>query len=107
VREIERLTEHDMVAAFLRAELHSERFGGRVRAALERQGVPVHAIEQPDTADPVQNGGRLAVLRDYRPVGGTPGAAWRTRCTKHVRWCRRTRYPQQHSTTLWMRCVIE
>jgi hypothetical protein len=69
MREIERLTEHDMVAAFVRAELHSVRFGGEVRAAMRRHRVPRRVVEQPDTADAAQNAQRLAVLRDYRRYG--------------------------------------
>jgi hypothetical protein len=69
MRELTGLTEDDMVAAFVRAELHSERFGPAVRAALRRQRIPRRVVEQPDTADAGQNAQRLAVLRDYRRYG--------------------------------------
>ena len=69
MRELTRLTEHDMIAAFVRAELHSERFGGAVRAAMRRRRVPRRTVEHPDTAAPRQNAQRLAVLRDYRRYG--------------------------------------
>ena len=69
MRELERVTEHDMIAAFVRAELHSERFGAAVRAALHRHHVPRRVVERPDTADAAQNGQRLAILRDYRRYG--------------------------------------
>ena len=55
MRELTRLTEHDMIAAFVRAELHSERFGGAVRAAMRRHRVPRRVVEQPDTADAREN----------------------------------------------------
>lgn len=60
-----------MVAAFLRAEFHSERFGERLRAAARRLAVPLEAVEHPDTADPNRNAQRLAILRDYRRYGQT------------------------------------
>jgi hypothetical protein len=69
VRELSPLTEDDMIAAFVRAELHSERFGGEVRAAMRRHRVPRRVVEQPDTAEAKQNAQRLAVLRDYRRYG--------------------------------------
>jgi hypothetical protein len=69
VRELTRLTEDDMIAAFVRAELHSERFGAAVRAAMRRHRVPRRVVEHPDTAEAVQNAQRLAVLRDYRRYG--------------------------------------
>jgi len=58
-----------MIAAFVRGELHSERFGAAVRAAMRRHRVRRRVVEQPDTTDPEQNAQRLAVLRDYRRYG--------------------------------------
>jgi hypothetical protein len=69
MRELTRLTEHDMIAAFVRAELHSERFGTAVRTAMRRYRVALRAVEHPDTGDPRQNAQRLAILRDYRRYG--------------------------------------
>jgi hypothetical protein len=69
MRELTRLTEHDMIAAFVRAELRSERFGADVRAAMRRHRVPRRAVEHPDTADARQNAQRRALLRDYRRYG--------------------------------------
>ena len=71
VRQVEPLAEADMVAAFLRAELHSERFGEKVRAAMRRLAVPSEAIEHPDVSDAHQNTQRLAILRHYRRYGQT------------------------------------
>ena len=69
MRELAGLTEHDMIAAFVRAELHSKRFGAAVRAAMRRHRVSRRLVERPDTADARQNAQRLAVLRDYRRYG--------------------------------------
>ena len=69
MREVTRLTEDDMIAAFVRAELHSERFGGALQAAMRRHGVPHRVVEQPNTANAAQNAQRLALLRDYRRYG--------------------------------------
>jgi hypothetical protein len=69
MHEIARLTENDMIAAFVRAELYSERFGNDVRRAMRRHRVPRHVVAQPDTADAAQNAQRLAILRDHRRYG--------------------------------------
>ena len=69
MRELERLTEHDMIAAFVRAELHSERFGAAVRTAMRRHGVRRRVVERPNTSNDAQNAQRLAVLRDHRRYG--------------------------------------
>jgi hypothetical protein len=53
---------HDMVAAFLRAELASSRFGARVAAALQRLGQGAGIIEQPNIHDPGENYARERVL---------------------------------------------
>ena len=69
MREVTRLTADDMIAAFVRAELHSERFGRAVRAAMRRYGVPRCVVERPNTADAARNAQRLAILRTYRRYG--------------------------------------
>ena len=58
-----------MVATFVRAELHSQRFGAAVRAAMRRHRVTRRVVEQPDTADARQSAQRLAVLREYPRYG--------------------------------------
>ena len=69
MRELGPLTEDDMIAAFLAGELRSARFGGALRAALTRLGVPEAEAARPDTADAAANRRRRAVLRAYRRYG--------------------------------------
>ena len=55
-----------MVAAFLRAEVDSARFGPQVLAALARHGLDRSLLERPDTGDPAANAARRRVLAAYR-----------------------------------------
>jgi hypothetical protein len=72
VRVLAPATEDDMVAAFLRAELGSSRYGGQVVAALEAERLDRSQVEHPCTADAVANAARRRVLAAYRdyPDGG-------------------------------------
>jgi hypothetical protein len=66
MRVVAAATEDDMVAAFLRAELGSPRFGPEVLAALAHEGLDRSALEQPDTGDQAANAARRRVLAAYR-----------------------------------------
>lgn len=61
-------TEAEMVAAFLKGELSSARFGKHVAAGLARLGETPSLITEPDLTDPAQNAKRIEVLR-YRGFG--------------------------------------
>src|SRR5262245_3361138 len=63
---VARLTEDDMVATFLRAEVWSPRYGPRLRYELDRLGLSGELLERPDTADPRANADRRAVLDAHR-----------------------------------------
>jgi hypothetical protein len=63
-------TEAEVVAAFLRAEIASPRFGPLIRARLAEDGRAPSTIETPDTSSDADNAYRAALLRDYRGAGG-------------------------------------
>lgn len=66
MRHIEALTEHDMVAAFLKAEIASERFGLNILALLRRNGWNRSIIDEPDTVNAEENVYRIRLLGDFR-----------------------------------------
>jgi hypothetical protein len=66
MRTVARLTEDDMVAAFLRAEARSPRYGPRLRWELARLGLPDELLERPDTTNRQANSDRRAVLDAHR-----------------------------------------
>jgi hypothetical protein len=59
-------SEDDMVAAFLAAEVTSERYGPQISQILARLGRPRGIIERPDTRDEAANAVRRQVLAAYR-----------------------------------------
>jgi hypothetical protein len=63
---LQRTTEADMVAAYLKAELHSKRFAGELKNAMQRRGVEEQVIATPDINNQHQNEQRAQVLGDYR-----------------------------------------
>jgi hypothetical protein len=66
MRTVTRLTEDDMIAAFLGAEMASPRYGLRLRCELERRGLPADLLERPDTSDQRANAERRRVLDAHR-----------------------------------------
>jgi len=66
MRVVAPASEDDMVAAFLRAEAGSPRFGPQVLAALAHEGLDRSMLEQPDTSDSAANAVRRRVLAAYR-----------------------------------------
>jgi hypothetical protein len=85
-------TEDEVVAAFLRAELDSGRYGEVVRKLLERDGVDADVLARPDLTDPAANRYRSGLLDEYRGFeqriglfGGFPeGVDWhRAALTPH------------------------
>jgi hypothetical protein len=72
VRLLEDVDESVVVAAFLRAELDSERFADELRDALKAAGRDETLITEPDLENADDNAARNAVLEAYR--GGYLGA---------------------------------
>lgn len=60
------ITEHDMVATFLKAEVNSERWSQTILDILERNSINRKIIDEPDTSDLEENLCRLQVLGDFR-----------------------------------------
>jgi hypothetical protein len=84
------ITEDAMVAAFLAAEIRSERFGGVLQDLLEREGLRRTLVEQPDLTSTADNHRRRRLLGIFRGVGedrissrASPamfsGSGWRSR----------------------------
>lgn len=71
MRVIAGITEAEVVAEFLRAEIDSPRFGPRVRARLDADGRDLAVIERPDTSNDADNDYRARLLHGYRGVGGS------------------------------------
>jgi hypothetical protein len=66
VRDVGPSSEDEVVATFLRAELHSTRFGPAVASALERAGRRRTLVERPDLSDPAENALRRGLLAETR-----------------------------------------
>ncbi len=69
MRILGRVEEDEVVAAYLRAELESERFAAPIRAALERDGVSPEVVERPDVGDARRNAYRRELLGEVRGWG--------------------------------------
>lgn len=60
------ITEDEMIATFLRAEIASERFAGEILTLLAQSGDGREIIERPDTTNTDENAARLRLLGDFR-----------------------------------------
>ena len=60
-------TADDMIAVYLTAEIVSERFGGRIMALLQRDGMHRNIVEAPDITNVRENAYRRQLLAGYRP----------------------------------------
>ncbi len=70
---IENLTEYDIIAVFLQAELHSERFGADLRRLLDRDRIPLVMLERPDTTNAAENTCRFQLFGEFRGYGRNEG----------------------------------
>jgi hypothetical protein len=66
MRILSPVTEDEVVACFLRAELDSGRYGGVLRKLLGRDGRDVDVLARPDLADSAANRYRSGLLDEYR-----------------------------------------
>jgi len=66
-------SEAEMVALFLRTELPAARFRDKLRALLEREGLPERVITDPDLDDDAENQARLRLLTQHREYGTRAG----------------------------------
>lgn len=70
MKELGPASEHEMILAFLQAEVDSNRFGAITAQALQQVGATRTLIDQPDVKNATENGQRLDVLSRTR---GYPG----------------------------------
>ncbi len=63
------ITEHEMVATFLRTEISSDRFGREIVRLLDRDAVSRAIIEHPDVTNPDENAYRTRLLGEFRGYG--------------------------------------
>jgi len=66
MRIIEKITEAEMVAVFLRTEINSSRFSLDILPILERNRVDRKIIDNPNVNDEVENNYRAALLGEFR-----------------------------------------
>jgi hypothetical protein len=66
MRHLERITEHEMVAHFLKTEINSVRFREQILALLQREGKDPRIIEQPDLGSDAENAFRARLLGEFR-----------------------------------------
>ncbi len=69
MRLIAEITEQEMVATFLQAEIRSERFGPDLAQLMHRDGMSPTVIEQPDLMNADENAYRLRLLGEFRGYG--------------------------------------
>lgn len=69
MRKITTITEDEMIAAFLYAELHSPRFCKEIEMYLQQYDVDQHIIQSPDLHNEQENAYRRVVLGAYRGYG--------------------------------------
>ena len=73
MRRLRPSSEAEMVALFLRTELPAARFRDKLRALLEREGLPERVITDPDLDDDPENQARLRLLTWHREYGTRAG----------------------------------
>ncbi len=83
--EVAPATEAEMIAAFLRAEIPSSRYGKDILALLQRFGAPRRIVDEPNVNDSAENDLRRTVLAGYR---GYPRALLFTGFPADVTWRR-------------------
>jgi len=66
MRFVNNITEEEMVAVFLRAELKSTRWSKRILETLKKNNLDKEIIEKPDVTDNKENGYRAKTLGEIR-----------------------------------------
>ena len=93
MRLIAEITEHEMVATFLQAEIRSERFGPDLAQLVHRDGMSPTVIEQPDLMNADENAYRLRLLGEFRGYGQNRGLF--ENYPSHVTWQRVALTPEE------------
>ena len=86
MRLLHRMSEHEVVATFLRAELDSGRYGATLRALLARDGRPEEVLRRPDFASETDNDYRRTLLDEHRAFERREGLF--LGFPRHVEWQR-------------------
>ena len=100
MRVIAAADEAEVVAAFLRAEVDSQRFGPRVIELLDQHGWPRSLLAQPDTSDPAANAARRELLGEHRGFGRDEGMF--RGFPEEIRWLRVALTPQEVASVLYI-----
>ena len=69
MQHLHTISEDEMVAVFLQAEVASTRFAPTILAILRRDGCERRIIDQPDLSNAADNAYRRHVLGEYRGYG--------------------------------------
>jgi hypothetical protein len=73
VRILREITEDEMIAVFLRAEVDSGRYGPKLRELLARDGRDAAVLRRPDLGDAEASAYRRALLDEHRSHGRREG----------------------------------
>jgi hypothetical protein len=93
MRVVRTVTEAEVVAAFLRGELDSSRYGERLRELLTEDGAEISVLREPNVSDEEQNTYRARLLDRHR--------AWLRRkglfesLPERIDWCRAALTPDE------------
>lgn len=66
MRYIAEISEHEMVALFLKTEIESARWGPDIIQQLQRDNVARKIVDHPDITDPGENEYRLQLMGEFR-----------------------------------------
>jgi hypothetical protein len=99
MRLVRPASEDDMVAAFLAAEVTSERYGPRIGQILAGLGQPRSIVARPDTSDAAANAVRRQVLAAYRDY---PSGDVFTGMPADVSWHRAALTPAELATVRYI-----
>jgi hypothetical protein len=69
LRKIDAISEDEMIATYLYAELHSPRFSKKVEAYLQQYAAGLRIVQSPDLRDEQENALRRTILGAYRGYG--------------------------------------
>lgn len=66
-------SEQEMVAEFLKGELKSPRFSGKIKSLAHQLNIPIEIIHNPDLKNSEQNGSREKLLTKFRGYSDKKG----------------------------------
>lgn len=69
MRKIRDISEDEMIAVYLQTEFHSSRFHQDIEAHVQREGIDLHMLQEPDWQNAQENALRRTLLGVYRGYG--------------------------------------